>query len=56
MSEASLHIPYDKTALVAEIHRTTRVLSESHDESGSTLRIRGFQSDLHRLTKMLTRS
>jgi GTP-binding protein HflX len=38
--EAELSVPYAQQKLVAEIHASCRVLSETHDERGTKLRLR----------------
>ncbi len=40
MVELELHVPYAEQARVAQIHATWRVISESHDEEGTRLRIK----------------
>jgi GTP-binding protein HflX len=49
MVEAELSIPYAKQKLVAEIHASCRVLSESHDEHGTKVRLRARPEVLARL-------
>jgi GTP-binding protein HflX len=49
MVEAELRIPYAQQKLVAEIHASCRVLSESHDEHGTKLRLRARPEVLARL-------
>lgn len=51
MIEGTVVVPYAKGAAVAEFHQSMRVLSESHDEGGTTLKVRGFTSDLERIKK-----
>ncbi len=51
MVEVELLIPFHKAAATSEIHSTMRVLNESHDENGSTLKVRGFPADLERIKK-----
>jgi GTP-binding protein HflX len=53
--EVELHVPYAKQKLVGELHSSARVLSETHDEHGTLLRVRAkpdlierIQSDLRR--------
>jgi GTP-binding protein HflX len=49
MEEAELVVPYTQQRLVAEAHATARVLSETHDESGTRLRVRATPEVLARL-------
>ncbi len=49
MIETELSIPYARQKLVAEIHGTCRVLSESHDEHGTRLRLRARPEVIARL-------
>jgi GTP-binding protein HflX len=49
MEEAELVVPYAQQRLVAEAHATARVLSETHDESGTRLRVRATPEVLARL-------
>ena len=51
MIEVSFQIPYAKSAAVAEIHSVMRVLDESHDEHGTTLKARGFTGEIERIKK-----
>jgi len=51
MIEVSFQIPYAKSAAVAEIHSVMRVLDESHDEHGTTLKARGFSGEIERIKK-----
>jgi GTP-binding protein HflX len=51
MIDVSLDIPYSKSAAVAEIHSVMRVLSETHDESGTKLKARGFPGEIERIKK-----
>jgi GTPase len=53
--EVELHVPYAQQKLVGELHSSARVLSETHDERGTLLRVRAkpdlierIQSDLRR--------
>lgn len=41
MEEATLFFPYSEGRRVAEVHAATRVLSETHDERGTTLKVLG---------------
>jgi GTP-binding protein HflX len=49
MVEEELSIPYARQKLVAEIHASCRVLSETHDERGTRLRLRARPAVLARL-------
>lgn len=51
MVEETLHIPYENGAALADVHKTMRVLTESHTDHGSELRVRGFSHDLEKLKK-----
>jgi GTP-binding protein HflX len=51
MIDVSFQIPYAKSAAVAEIHSVMRVLDESHDEYGTTLKARGFAGEIERIKK-----
>jgi 50S ribosomal subunit-associated GTPase HflX len=53
--EAELLIPYAQQRVVAEAHATARVLAESHDESGTRLRVRATPEVLERLREKLAR-
>jgi GTP-binding protein HflX len=54
--EAELVVPYALQRVVAEAHAAARVLSESHDERGTRLRVRATPEVLSRLREMLERS
>jgi GTP-binding protein HflX len=49
MVEEELSVPYSQQKLVAEIHASCRVLSETHDERGTRLRLRARPAVLARL-------
>jgi GTP-binding protein HflX len=49
MIEEELVVPYAQQRVVAEAHATARVLSETHDESGTRLRVRATPEVLARL-------
>jgi GTP-binding protein HflX len=55
MLEAELVVPYAKQRVVAEAHAASRVLSESHDETGTHLRVRARPETLERLRASLDR-
>jgi GTP-binding protein HflX len=49
MVEEDLVVPYSKQSLLAEIHANARVVSETYDEHGSRLRVRGLPAAIARL-------
>jgi GTP-binding protein HflX len=51
MVEAELVIPYSAQARLGEVYEHTTVLSESYDETGRTLRVRGLPGAISRLTQ-----
>ena len=51
MVDEELVIPYAKSAAVAEAHSTMLVVNEKHDETGTTLKVRGFPVDIARMKK-----
>lgn len=51
MEEVTLFFPYAEGRRVAEVHAATRVLSETHDERGTTLRVRGPKSVVRQFQK-----
>jgi GTP-binding protein HflX len=53
MVEEELAVPYAQQRVVAEAHATTHVLSETHDEHGTRLRLRATPEALSRLRKLL---
>jgi GTP-binding protein HflX len=53
--EAELVVPYARQRVVAEAHAAARVLAESHDETGTRLRVRATPDVLGRLREMLER-
>ncbi len=53
MQEADLVVPYEKSAVLGEIRKSVRVLGETHSDTGTTLRVRGFAEDIARLVKRL---
>jgi len=55
MSEADFVIPYALSKLVAEAHAHTRVISETHKEDGTHLRIKGAPEQLARLEAALNK-
>ena len=53
MEETELHVPYTRQKLLAEIHEGYRVLSESHDEHGTRVRLRARPEQVARLRAAL---
>ncbi len=53
MEELSLVVPYSRTALIGEIHRRARVLSESFEDDGVHYRLRATPLESARLRGML---
>ncbi len=53
MEEAELRVPYALSKLLAEIHASCRVLSESHDEHGTRVRLRARPEQMGRLRAAL---
>lgn len=54
MAEATLLVPYTKGAMIGEIRKSVRVLSEGHDENGTTLAVRGPKFVIEQLTRQLS--
>ncbi|MBK7843683.1 MAG: GTPase HflX [Bdellovibrionales bacterium] len=55
MSDEDIFVPYTVAGVVGEIRGKMRVLSESYDEAGVTLKVRGTSEDFSRLRKMVTK-
>jgi GTP-binding protein HflX len=53
MEEVELHVPYTRQRILAEIHESCRVLSESHDEQGTLVRLRARPEHVARLRASL---
>jgi GTP-binding protein HflX len=53
MIDADLVVPYAKQRVVAEAHTACRVLGETHDETGTRLRVRGRPDVIERLRSAL---
>ena len=53
MIEETLVLPYAKQGLLGEVYETARVLSESYDESGRVLHVRGLPGAITRLRRSL---
>lgn len=52
--EASLHVPWAKQSLVAEIHEAGRVIEEEYDENGVVIRFRAPKEAVERIRNALT--
>jgi len=55
MVEGELVVPYSKQALVSEVYDNARVLSETYDEAGAHLSVRGEAAVLARLRTLIER-
>ncbi len=55
-AEAELVIPYDRQAILGEMHETGRVADERYDESGVTVRFRAEPETIARFRKRLDRT
>lgn len=55
MSDEDIFVPYTVAGVVGEIRGKMRVLSESYNEAGVTLKVRGTSEDFSRLRKMVTK-
>lgn len=53
MIEAELFIPYHTKKIIGEVRSQMRVLSESYDEKGLTLKVRGFEEKIEKFKKEL---
>ena len=53
MVEEELVLPYAKQGLLGDVYESARVLSESYDESGRVLRVRGLPGAIARLRRSL---
>jgi GTP-binding protein HflX len=53
MEETELLVPYTRQRVLADIHGSCRVLSESHDERGTLVRLRARPEQLARLRAVL---
>jgi GTP-binding protein HflX len=53
MVEEDLVVPYAKQALLGEVYEHARVVSESYDESGTRLRVRGLPAAVARLEALV---
>jgi GTP-binding protein HflX len=53
MQDQVLDIPYAKSALLGEIRKTMRVVSELHGEEGTAVTVRGYKEQINRILKKL---
>ena len=53
MIDAELFVPYARGAMIGKIRAELRVLGERHDDEGTTLSVRGLESSVTKLKKML---
>lgn len=53
MEDHTIVIPYVKSALVGELRQRARVLQESHDETGTTFKVRAHKETIDHLRDML---
>lgn len=53
MLEQVLDIPYAKSALLGDIRKSMRVMSETHGEDGTAVTVRGYQDQINRILKKL---
>jgi GTP-binding protein HflX len=53
MSDEDIFVPYTVGGVIGEIRGKMRVLSESYDEAGVTLKVRGTSEDFSRVRKMV---
>jgi GTPase len=51
-----LVIPYDRHAIVAEVHDAARVLSEEYDATGTHLQVRAWPESIERIRQKLVSS
>ena len=54
MVEDELVLPYARQGLIGEVYDSARVLSETYDETGRVLRVRGLPGAIARLRRSLT--
>jgi GTP-binding protein HflX len=54
MVEDVLVLPYAKQGLIGEVYESARVLSETYDETGRVLQVRGLPGAIARLQRSLT--
>jgi GTP-binding protein HflX len=55
LHEAELVVPYDRQSLVADMHESARVISETYDERGAVVRLRADEATLARFGRALER-
>lgn len=53
MVEGELIVPYDRSGVIAEVHRVGRVLVEEYDERGARFRVKALPEALARLMAMV---
>jgi 50S ribosomal subunit-associated GTPase HflX len=53
LKPANLFVPYSKGAVVGQIRHQASVLSETHDEMGTTFKLRAPAADLARWKAMI---
>lgn len=56
MVEETFEIPYAKQGFTSRLHEETRVLSESYDEHGAVIKVRGTPAVIQRILRDLSRS
>jgi GTP-binding protein HflX len=49
MLEEEIYIPYEETNRISIIRKYGRIMSESHDEAGSKIRVRAYADDLKKI-------
>jgi len=54
MVESELHIPYVRSEVLGEIRRNLRVLTESYDEHGTLVRVRGHHATISKIGELLS--
>lgn len=53
MVDQDLVVPYEKTSLIANVRQDARVLQESYDEQGITLKVRAHPDALERIKRLV---
>jgi GTP-binding protein HflX len=53
MLEQVLDVPYQKSAILGDIRKSLRVMSETHGEEGTAVTVRGYQDQINRILKKL---
>lgn len=54
MMEAVLFVPYRQHGRLGEVYAQSRILSETHDERGTTIRVRASRGEIARLQQIFT--